>query len=512
MLTTVSNAPLGLSDLNAYMKQVNTGIIVPSQFIWSSLLDLLKGQLDTGQSFDGDLAKLLIQTAYPYTASAAGDGIPIVYPQNAAWIPMYIPLKKIQVNAGITHDALNRATGGNSSWGSAVDRVLADQRREFKWFQEILAMGDGTGRLARVSDSTYSGGTLTVTCDNTYWDFGIENVALFKKGMWIEIFNAAGAQVGDAVDGIALATTSNAWKVTGVTFGNRNNGAATTGTFTITVANDIDLLSGLTRVVNDGAVIYLYGTRSNSALTTDAAGSYSYGGTATGKCYEVTNMEGSVDVPCSVPMGLLGLVQDGITHTYTDGTIDCTLDVFQGLARASYETLNSKIWTGTDYAGTDGTPSDWSLSTVTDAIMQNQMDTGESIDMLLCSQQLAMAMYRLMVSSGQLSIHVDSTAGLKQVVVGSEMAETFRGPNGELIPIKISRTIPRNVLYGIRRADIRWFVKGGFDFFRLNGQVWDKSYNDRLMNFEAPFGGWENMGEERADTHFIMQDLADNVT
>jgi len=116
------------------------------------------------------------------------------------------------------------------------------------------------------------------------------------------------------------------------------------------------------------------------------------------------------------------------------------------------------------------------------------------------------------VSSGQLSIHVDSTAGLKQVVVGSEMAETFRGPNGELIPIKISRTIPRNVLYGIRRADIRWFVKGGFDFFRLNGQVWDKSYNDRLMNFEAPFGGWENMGEERADTHFIMQDLADNVT
>lgn len=499
---------VNLTDLNGYMKNIQTGRIVPSLYTWGTLHEHLKANLQT-EGFDGDLAEILIQTGFPFTGSAFGENVDIPYPQDVSFVKQYIPLKQIIVNAGITQQALQRASGGGASWGRAVDLVLANQRSEFLWLRELLSIGDGTGRLARVVSSSHSGGYITVTCDNTYADFGWENVALIKPGMWVECFDSAGLQVLDGANG-AVDTYGSKFKVTAVSFGNRNNGAATTGTVTLACTTDLDSGTDATRCFDDGAILYIAGTRSNSGSTPDGAGTYSYGASGT-KCYEATNIQSTVDVPVSVPLGLTGLFANAVTHPYYDAGAGCNLDTFQGLTRSSYDTLNTTVYQGDDYGGSAGTPTDWDLSVISDAINVVNKNTGGNVNLLLCSSELAMAIMRRNRSEAGIVVQTGSTGNLNQNAVGSQFASTFLAPDGRPIPIKVSATIPRNCLYGITTDDLRWYVKGGFDFLRLDGDVWSKSFADRKANFEAPFGGYENIGAERCDRAFVMQDLADNI-
>jgi hypothetical protein len=485
------------------MKNMPTGKIVPDQYFWGTLYDALKSKV-TKDGFYGDLAEILIQTSYPFTGQAFGQNVAIPYPDDFGFVKQFIPLKEVIVNAGITRQALIRATGGNASWGRAVDTVLQNQRRDFKWLMELASIGDGTGRLARVSAASHSGGVITITCDNTYADFGWENVALIKKGMFVEIYTADGLQIGDvATTGAAGDGTRNAFEVTGVTFGDRANGAATTGTFTIAVTNDI---TATTRAIENDSIVYLAGTKSLSL--NDSAGT----GSGATTCYEITNYSGSADTTTALPMGLLGIVQTTATgRTYSDGAIDLTMDTFQGLARASYNSLNAYVWQAGDFGGTDGTPTDWDLSVISDAMNQVKDDTGGETDLLLCSSQLAMAIHRRNRSEGGISVNVGTTGGLNQNAVGSQYASQFLCPDGRVIPIMVSKTIPANCLYGLCTEDLMWYSKGDFDFLRLNGDVWDKSYDDRYANFEAPFGGMTQLAATRCDRQFVIQDMKTNI-
>lgn len=491
-----------LADLNGFMKNYTTGRIVPTEFFWNSLDDILKNSVQT-DNFRGDLAEILMQTEYPYTGQAFGEDIDIPYPDDLKFIRQYIPLKQIIVNAGLTQQALDRATGGDASWGKVVDAVLRSQRQEFKWLREIIRAGDGTGRLARANGTaSHSGTDLTIQCDNTYSDWYCENVALLKVGMAVNIIELDGTTLPDN-------TGATSFRVKSVTFGNRNNGAATYGTVVLSgVANDIS------SSVVDGCIIALANTASLSLA--DSAGAYS--GVTT--CYQVNDYaagNGTGHLATALPMGLAGILQtyvSGKAYAESAGTnpLNMTMDTFQGLARdATHPTLSANIWNGGDFGGTAGTPSDWDLSVISDAINQNESNTGGKTDLLIVSSELAMAIHRRNRTESNITVNVSSTSNENQNAVGAQFANKFLCPDGRVIPVQVSKTVPRNCLYGLCTEDLRWYVKGSFDFLKLNGQIWDKSYADRKANFEAPFGGYEQLGAERCDRQFVIQDMKDNI-
>ena len=496
-----------ISDLNYYMKNRPSGIIVPDLYEWGTLDDHLKKNLRK-DAFYGDMVEALIQTSHAHTGTAFGENVDIPYPDDFGFVKMWIPLKECIVNAGITMQALRRATGGNSSWGSAIEHVLKEQKRDWMWLREITSIGDGTGRLARIHSAT--GGTSPVlTVDNTYSDFGWENTALIKPGMWVEIWDAGGAQIGDvATTGAATGPSDGYFRVKSVTFGDRNNGAATTGTITLEDTTN-DLTSTTNSLNENGAMVYLAGTRSLGLK--DSAGT----GSGTAAAYAATH---GTALTCALPMGLVGLVQSVgksvATHSYDDDSIDCTLSTFQGIAvnSTTYPTLHSQIYRAGDFGGTDLTPDEWHLSVIDDAIEQNYKNTGKKTDLLLCSGQLARAIDRMNRSDNNITTTTNNTAGQRQSVYGSRYAMPYISPiDGAPIPIEVSYTIPRNCLYGLCTEDLHWDTKGDFDFLRLNGEIWDKSYDDRKANFEAPFGGMENRWCSRRDSQWLIQDMRDDI-
>jgi hypothetical protein len=503
---------IGIAELNYYMKNTRRTTLVPADYFWHSLYDALKANVNKTR-FVGDLAEITMQTSHPFTYQGFDSTVQIPSPKGVGFIKQYIPLKRAIANAGITGDALRKASTSDSSFGSAVELALAEQKRDFLWGRELDMMGDGTGRLARVVSASAGSAAVTITCDNTYADFGVENVALIKVGQWVEIYNATGSQASDA-----SAVTK--WVVTAVSFGNRDNSTATTGTFTISCTAGQE--STIAAFANNGAIVFRAGTMSLGLSDSAGAGSFSGAAASTAKCYEITNPLGSVDVGVSLPMGLLGLCQNATYSPYSDGSIDCTMDVFQGLARSSYATLNTPIYrlvsgsyipTATYSQG--GTPGDWSLSVVSDAMNEVDTTSGGFPDIGVMSSKMAMALTRKQKSEGGTVISVPTSEQLYwQKVTGGTYAKWFERPDGKWIPIQVSNTVPDNVQYWLRLEDIEWekmpTASDEFDFLRLTGDIW--SYmGDRYDAFEAPGGCYTNLGAVRCDRHVVIQDMRTDV-
>jgi hypothetical protein len=471
---------VGLADLNYFMRDVPDGTIQPELYLWNTLYDGLKSDIEKGQHL-GDNITSLLKTSTPFTGRPFGENKDIPYPEDTSFVEMKTPLFEVIVNMGITKQALDRATGMPGSWAPIVKEVLNDGMRDFKWLMELASLGDGSGRLARVSAYSWDAGTttMTITCDNTYKDFGWENVHCIKKGMQVEIYSAASTQ---RVDG----NSNGVWEVASVSFGNRNNGDATTGTFTFVAADEI-------AEVADGDIVYIAGAH-DSTLNKDEY--------AVGHTDYVT-----------MPIGLTGLVQNpSDTDLYVDGATDYKLSTFQGLTRSSYAKLCGSAYFANDWAsGTAGTPDTWDLSDITNIINSHAKDTGEEVDMLICSTELAMCMHRLNRSESGMNVVVNTTGAQNQTAAGSQYTRTFLAPSGKEIPILVSHTVPRNTLYGIHTPSLKWYAKGNFDYLRLTGDIWAQSFATRKANFEAPYGGYTTIQLKRGDTHFVVYDLKDNL-
>lgn len=457
---------VNLTDLANYMKDYPSGRIEPDEKVDWPLLDAMRPNLNT-EMFIGDNVEVLIKDTRPYTGKAHYENADIPYPGTQSWAKQLIPLREVMVNAGLTRQALNRAIGGDSSWGTVVDEVLRDQQVDFNWLLNSILIGNGSGAVARIVSAAYSNNVTTITCDNTYTDSGIENVQLLKIGQQLEIYDSGGTQVEGASSAVQ-------WEVTGVTFGDRANSTSTTGT--ITVADVGGTLQGN---ISDNDVIYIYDAKT-SGLTGP------------------------------MPMGLVGIVQ-GNGDDYAGAF---ALTTFQNLVRASYSSLQGRVYQATDFAtgATDGTPDDWDLTTISNAIKDVERGTGRGmVSHLILGNDLAMALSRRNWSESGINVTIANTEQGNQTVVGSEYAQRFRTPDGRVIPILVADTIPENCLYGITMNDLVWHVKGAFDFYRLNGQVWDKSYNDRKTNFEAPYGGYMQISANRCDNAFCIQDMKTNI-
>jgi hypothetical protein len=464
-----------LDNLNNFVRDLplDSGLVTPDSILDAPLLEALRPRLNTKEFTAGGKVQIYIETERPLTGVPAYEDADIVLPKDTTGVLAEVELRELQVNAGLTKQALDRVVGMPGSWANMVRRTLEQRSEDWNWLLNWVLLGNGSGALAVVDGApSLVGSTLTVTCDNTYSDFGWENVALLQKGMEIEAYTAAEAQCTD--------TAGNThWEVTGVTFGDRKNGAATSGTFTITTDSGCS-------IAND-STIYIYRAKSSG-------------------------------ITGPVPVGLLGHVQDGSHYSGV-----AQLATFQGLTRADYSSLKARVYDAADFAtgGVLGTPDDWSLTVISDAFSDCKRGSGKGYpDLLLCGSDLAMAITRRQRAEWGVNVAITQPRGEGdgRVVAGSRFAGTFIAPDGTEVPIVVADTIPENVLYGINTEDLVWHVRGGFrnyaPEFGLSaqaGDVWMKSPGDRKMNFEAPYGGYMQVTGRRCDRHFVIMDMATNI-
>ena len=502
MATTYSGptatGTIGLAQLNNWMRDTYSDVITTEQYfadtLYGPLIPMLKKD-----GFDGNNVLMELETSIPLDGQAFGDRATLPYGGTPEFTQMYLPLKEVIVPAGVTEEALNRAVGPPGSWGKIQERALHYQRQAFVELMNVALMSDGTGRIARVVSSSAGTADVTVTCDNTYKDFGLENVQAIRKGMWVECMDASGDAAADG-NGVTQ------WKVTARSFGDRANSTAKTGTFTIACTTGQE--ATIAAFFEDNAVVFLGGTISKIANTPDSVdGSVRY---------EITNGLSSYDIKTSLPMGLLGIVQTNATadsgHEYA-ATSDMTMDKFQGLARASYESMLSKFIGAGDFGGTDGTPADWDTSVITDAFIDRMNATGMEPNLLIAGAKLGTALDRKNKNENNLMVTVSATESLNMPVYGARAGKPFIAPSGKLVKVMITERVPDNVLYGINTDSLVWRTKGNADFKHYGSTLdpWILSPGNRIGLFECWLAMYSQLVALRCDTHFCIQDLATNV-
>ena len=444
-----------LANLNNYMKSMDVTKLVLTDIPNVGLYEALRDRIDR-TNLIGDMAKVHIQLGIGIVGRPMTEASELPYPAANNFDIALIPLRRVVDNAGVTKQALDRATGGDASWGSVVELAIDNMRRSFSYLLKLCAFGNGTGALGRISASSESSGTYTLTLDNTYDDFGIENCALIKTGMRVEIYR-----------GDNMISSANC-PVVDSTFGNRRNGVATTGTIKITDVTG--------KTFKDNDVVYLAGAYGN------------------------------------MPMGLTGIVQNGTNYS---GVANVT--TFQGLARANYPAMCGRVYKAQDFGllgsgETNGVPTDWDLSVLSDAFQDVADGDGQGqVNLGLVSAKTAMCIQRKNRAENFFGVMASSVDGLQQSAVGQRYATTFVAPDGRLVPIVVDSTIPDNVFYGITTDDLTFFGLGDFDFLREYGDIWEPSRGNRLEAFEAPFGGYINVGATRCDNCFMIQDLRTDV-
>jgi hypothetical protein len=473
-----------LTDLNNFMKAYPSGRIElgSDQRLNIALYDLLAKQVNKTAFKGGSTYDFLIETGSASSAQAHRENVDLPTPGTTGFVKATVAMKELIAIASISKQARDFATGGDNAWGNVVAHSIDMMMRDFKNILSVASLGDGTGKLARVascSSSTSSGffagstytNTHTIIADNTYTDFGWENVAMLKTGMRVDVWASdyTTIHLADAIVGA-------------VTFGNRANGASTVGA----AANSVVLWSTAAAVspIVDNDVIVLKDS------------GFGESGTATEGTYYL-------------PMGLTGLISDDTSQAQ-----DLT-STFQGLTRSTCPSLLSRIYQADDFGpGTPsvGLPTTWDLSVISDCINENYYASGKSIDALIMAAPLAMAFSRL--NRGNDIVVNTSTQGgaFAMPAAGARLSPSFIGPSGQVIPIMVDPNIPANVLYGVCSDDLAMFTKGDFDYLREYGDIWEPQRDSRKTNYEAPYGGYVNFGAYRSDTSFCIQDLKTNVS
>lgn len=456
-----------LTDLNNFMKNYPTQRIeVGTKFSKQiGLWQVLKNQVNTERFKAGTTIDFLIKTKNPFTGKAHGEGKNIPDPGVTAFEKSTLSIRELIATAGVTKQLMDQAIGGTYSWADGVQDALDDLQVDFNTLLTISAMGDGSGRLAKINAAvvtpTSADGFLTYTgiaCNNVAYDFGWDNVFMLRNGMKVDVYTSVGVQkVSGGV-------------VSEVVRGNRGNGVAVNGTLKITapvgVVNGF-INNAIGNVTANGDVIYLYDSKDK------------------------------------MPMGLTGLLTNG---TYGD---PATKTTFQGLTRANFPSLITKVYRGGDYGGTDGVTGTWGLSEISQAFEEQIYGNGDGGPSALLVNQAMSSQIERLAKHGVVVNTADAT-GVRSAV-GDRYASSFVAPNGQLVPIIIDPNIPGNMIYGISAEDLTLFTLGDFDFLREYGEIWEPTRGNRLTNYEAPYGGYATIGAYRCDRSFIMCDLSNGM-
>lgn len=445
-----------------------------------------------------------IKTTTPLRGQAHGENIDLPTGGTPAFTDVSVPLREIVDVATITKQALDRATGMPGSWGSAVDDAQGDMINiSFKEVLQYCAVGNGTGLLARIEQTNNAVTNPTATsvkffCDNTSDEFGWDNTKMIQVGMQLEIASSAGTTYTDTSWAASTGT------VTAVYSQPRANGtkasimdANCTSYVTIECATS-GIATSLQAGIANGDLVFRAGSVSNGIDST------LYTPYPRGLFYFLNGgMNGAASAL------LTGMCGSGQTTVYSN---------YCGKARATYPSLQARIHQGgqSGYlsgSGTIGTPEDWDLSDLTDAMVAIEEGTGKGrVNLVMCNKQMGLCLARKTKTENSTQVVVTTTgAANAQAVALPRIPKTIDGPDGQPVKLIINKMWPSNSLGLFDTRDITLAQKGSFDYLNLYDKIWGPTKDDRKGNFEAFFGGYMQMYATRCDNMALMQDLADNI-
>lgn len=494
---------MGLADLTHFMQVLPPSRIVPDQVMWNDTYDIFKGAV-SDEEFDGLYMEHLIQTSREFTGRGHGREVNLPYGGKSGYIKAFTPLRRLVATATVDQETMDRAKGVGAA-GNYVLREIQQMLADFRFVCELAAIGYPDGGLARSNgvgvQCTVAGVTddgagtcVKITCDNTYRDFGMwENVQLIRKGQRVEVYLADGTtnataavnagstvNAGHAVVKMvvpAYRTSAGAW-------------AATNTGYVVVQCGSIAEAHTLANAINDGSIIHVYGTKSNTLY---------------------------------LPAGMSALLQNHSVGTYIDGhdtsrdtelwVPDANYGVALGFTRASYDVLNTPTYDAEDFGAVAdtpaaGTPCYWVLSNLRDWINTREMETGCEITHLAMALEMAECLDRMNVREHNITVNVGNVQATSQAVFGGGEAKTFRKSNNSTCKIVTIRGFSKHTIAGIAAGEFKWGVKGGgFDYFRLYGTEWQPVMAQRWDSFEAPYGGYSQLAADRVDCNFVANDL-----
>lgn len=452
-----------IEAINAYMRDVPSKKIVANEIQDVGFFKALTKNFNNSQ-FQGLNIVNLLKVGAPMRTKAHGERLDLPGTGNAKYYEMKVPLAELITNAGITKQALDRATGMPGSWGRIVNDALDDMETDFEYGKCLSAIGNGTGALCRVSAAASDGTNVTVTSDSTYTDFFWDNVHLIREGMLVEIYSS---------DGNTKRTPAGGAEVLSVTFGNRKNGAATTGSFVIAGATDLG--------ISDNDIVYIHGAKSEG-----------------------------LDRPFA--MGMAYIFQDGV---HFSGIMQETNAY--GLARATYKSLRARIIQASDFGLTsegpvDGTPTYWDLSMIDDQIIAARKGSGKGqIDTMMANSDLARCIMERNHAKWGITVNLNDAKGQGTTVSGTRIPTKYIGPNGEEIDFIVDELLPNNCLAMFPTRDVMMHQLNSFDYLRMYGDIWGPTKNDRKSDYEAPYGGYLQFSADRCDNCIMIQDMRTNI-
>jgi len=452
--------------------------------------DALKGQFNNTDFIAGANVQQLIKSGIPLRAKAHGENIAKPVGGVPSFNSLTIPLAEIIDVATITKQALDRANGMPGSWGCAVDEAVNDmQNYSFKEFLRFCTIGTGTGRLARVhSAAVESDGSantwLKVYCDNTYDEFGWDNVQMIQEGMVLEISETGAAVVANCSS--YSSDTSALYPVISVGFADRANGASSTiattngGYFILDCFSTAAATEAATAWNNSDYYVYRYGA------VRDALGS-----------------------GFPLPRGLFYFLQDGTLLSGQDSAAHDTQGSYFGLTRSSYASLRARIVQG----ASAGTPEDWDMSDISGEMLRIKKGSGKGdVDTVLVNLDMAACLGRRSDSEHTVQVVSSTTeAASKQTVAVRQIPQYIKTPTGKLAKVIVDEAMPNNSLAMLDSRDLWMHQLGAFDFLRLFGDIWGPTKGDTYTNFEALYGGYLQFSASRCDNMCLMQDMRSDI-
>jgi hypothetical protein len=471
-----------LSALSNYTRDIpdNRRMMTVNNIPDVGLFDALKGSFNNTEFIAGNNVQQLIKSNVPLRAKAHGENIAIPQGGVASYDPLLIPLAELIDVATITKQALDRATGMPGSWGSAVDESIDDmQGFSFKEYLRFCTIGSGLGLMARVkSAAVQSDGTantyVRVTCDNTYNEFGWDNVQMIQEGMMVEFAHSTGVTYADT------SWASCTWPVVAVAFGDReNSGTAVDGTFDVDCGTEA-AASTFQAALADNDLVFRYGAVSDGL----------------GSGYPL-------------PRGLFYFLQDGTLLAGQDvGSHSLRANYF-GLARSGYRSLRARIVQG----ATPGTPEDWDMSDVSGEMLRIKKGSGKGeVDVVLVNLDMAACLGRRSDSDHTVQVVTSSTeAASKQTVAVRQIPQFIKTPTGKMAKVVVDEAIPNNSMVMLDSRDLWMHQLGAFDFLKLYGDIWGPTKGDSYTNFEALYGGYLQFSASRCDNMCLMQDMRSDI-
>ena len=144
--------------------------------------------LDKDTQYLGKYAIFRIKVNTPMNAGPRPESEDVMLPDAYTYAICKLYLKQYMASAGMTQEEFEQCKGEPLAAGNLVEEKIADMKLGMKVILNRAWLGDGTGRIARVS--AWTNGSQTVAVDNTVADFGWAGLDRLENGMRVDIYGA----------------------------------------------------------------------------------------------------------------------------------------------------------------------------------------------------------------------------------------------------------------------------------------------------------------------------------